>query len=168
MVELFETFVEWLKSSGFTDITTLVNTGGIFGGIFAVVKVLKKSNAKEILAIAEKQTLSKEFTETSEKINGVEENQKALEQKLDKVIGMFMILLNNAKIPSEAKTQALDLFNCTTKEVKKVADKVSDVVEKIVEVVQEQVETTKKATENTDTTNPYLESIDKLLNEKQN
>ena len=104
--------------------------------------------------------LSKEQKETKEEIDDIKENQSAINETLNKVIGLMFIMLNNSKISAEAKQQALEVFNSTTKEVKNVVASVEEIVEKIQNEVEKNISEEPK-----EEYNPYLKNVEQLINE---
>lgn len=160
LVQTIEYCLNWLKSSGFGEIIDIGTLGTIIGGLIVCFKKVKKNTSELIIAQSEKIQMSKEQKETKKEIDDIKSNQELVSEQLTKVTGMLLVLLNNSKIPADAKQQALDVFNSATKEVKKVAESVNDVVEKVQKQVEENVKVQK---ENNEETNPYLKNVESLI-----
>lgn len=152
--------LEWLQNSGFGEVINLGTLGTLIGTIFVSVKNIKKNTADLIVAQTEKMQLSKEQKETKEEIDDIKENQSAINETLNKVIGLMFIMLNNSKISAEAKQQALEVFNSTTKEVKNVVANVEEIVEKIQNEIEKNISEEPK-----EEYNPYLKNVEQLINE---
>lgn len=153
--------LDWLKESGFGEIIDLGILGTLITTIGISIKNIKKSTSDLIIAQSEKIQMSKEQKETKKEIDDIKSNQEIVSEQLSKVTGLLLIILNNSKIPADAKQQALDVFNSATKEVKKVTQTVEDVVDKIQKQVEENV---KLQSENKEETNPYLKNVESLIN----
>ena len=152
--------LEWLQNSGFGEVINLGTLGTLIGTIFVSVKNIKKNNADLIVAQTEKMQLSKEQKETRKEIDDIKENQSAINETLNKAIGLMFIMLNNSKISAEAKQQALEVFNSTTKEVKNVVASVEEIVEKIQNEIEKNISEEPK-----EEYNPYLKNVEQLINE---
>lgn len=153
--------LEWLESSGFGEIINISTLGTLIGGLIACFNKIKKNTSELIIAQSEKIQMSKEQKETKKEIDDIKSNQEVVSEQLSKVTGLLLIILNNSKIPADAKQQALDVFNSATKEVKKVTEAVEVVVDKIQKQVEENV---KLQSENKEETNPYLKNVESLIN----
>lgn len=163
LLETIQTILDFLKNSGVGEIIDIGTLGTLITTIVVSLKTIKKNTSDLIIAQSEKIQMSKEQKETKKEIDDIKTNQESIDEKLTKLTGMMLILFNNSKISSEAKQQALDVFHATTKEIKNVTEKVTDVVEKVQKQVEENV-----ALENANKTevNPYLENVEKLINER--
>ena len=161
ILQTIETILEWLKTSGFGEIIDIGTLGTLITTIVISIKNIKKSTSDLIIAQSEKIQMSKEQKETKKEIDDIKSNQEVVSEQLSKVTGLLLIILNNSKIPADAKQQALDVFNSATKEVKKVTEAVEDVVDKIQKQVEENV---KLQSENKEETNPYLKNVESLIN----
>lgn len=153
--------LEWLESSGVGEFINISTLGTLITSIFVYYKKIKKSTSDLIIAQSEKIQMSKEQKETKKEIDDIKSNQEVVSEQLSKVTGLLLIILNNSKIPADAKQQALDVFNSATKEVKKVTETVEVVVDKIQKQVEENV---KLQSENKEETNPYLKNVESLIN----
>ena len=160
-LQTIQTVLDWLQSSGFGEIIDLGTLGTLITTIVISIKKIKKSTSDLIIAQSEKIQMSKEQKETKKEIDDIKSNQEVVSEQLSKVTGLLLIILNNSKIPADAKQQALDVFNSATKEVKKVTETVEVVVDKIQKQVEENV---KLQSENKEETNPYLKNVESLIN----
>lgn len=160
-LQTIQTVLDWLQSSGFGEIIDIGTLGTLITTIVISIKNIKKSTSDLIIAQSEKIQMSKEHKETKKEIDDIKSNQEVVSEQLSKVTGLLLIILNNSKIPADAKQQALDVFNSATKEVKKVTETVEVVVDKIQKQVEENV---KLQSENKEETNPYLKNVESLIN----
>ncbi len=160
-LQTIQTVLDWLQSSGFGEIIDIGTLGTLITTIVISIKNIKKSTSDLIIAQSEKIQMSKEQKETKKEIDDIKSNQEVVSEQLSKVTGLLLIILNNSKIPADAKQQALDVFNSATKEVKKVTETVEVVVDKIQKQVEENV---KLQSENKEETNPYLKNVESLIN----
>lgn len=151
----------WLVESGIGEIINIGTLPTIIATFVLGYKKINKSSSELIIAQSEKIQMSKEQKETKKEIDNIKSNQEIVSKQLSKLTGLLLIILNNSKIPADAKQQALDVFNSATKEVKKVTEIVEDVVDKIQKQVEENV---KLQSENKEETNPYLKNVESLIN----
>ncbi len=165
LLQTIQTVLDWLQSSGFGEIIDIGTLGTLITTIVISIKNIKKSTSDLIIAQSEKIQMSKERKETKEEIDGIKNSQELVTEQLTKVTGMLLVLLNNSKISAEAKQQALDVFNSATKEVKQVTNTVEDIVEKVQKQVEENIALQKETQEET---NPYLKTVETLINETKN
>ena len=164
MQELWEVVVEWFKSSGLDvafDLGTIIT---VITSVVIGTKSFKKTKTAQIIAVSENQQMTKEYKETSEEIVNIKESIESLTNVTNKLIGLSMILLENAKIPADAKEKALNLFTASTESVKKVVEKVEDIVDNITESVKETIEKEKEQEKSTTTNNIHLNAIEYLIN----
>lgn len=160
-LETIQYCFNWLKESGIGEVIDLGTLPTVIAAIIVGFKKINKSSSELIVAQSENIQISKEQKETKKEIDDIKSTQNVILEQLSKVSGLLLIVLNNSKIPADAKQQALDVFNSATKEVKKVAEAVEDVVDKIQKQVEENV---KLQSENKEETNPYLKNVESLIN----
>ena len=167
MLELWNELVEWVKNSGVDIALDLGSIGTLITTAVMVCKSFKKSKRTEIVAVSEKRQISKEYQETKEEIVDIKDSIQSLENIVQKLIGLNMILLENAKIPADAKEKALNLFTTSTENVKKVIEKVEDIVENIEESVKETIAKEKEQEKNTNSNNIYMNNLETLINDSK-
>lgn len=163
MQELWQIVVEWFKSSGVDvafDLGTIVT---VITSVIIGVKSINKTKTSQIIAVSENQQMTKEFKETSEEIVNIKDSIESLTNVTNKLIGLSMILLENAKIPADAKEKALNLFTAGTENIQKVIQKVEDIVDNISESVKETIEKEKEQEKTTSSNNVYLNNLDNLI-----
>lgn len=165
LLQTIQTVLDWLQTSGVGEIIDIGTLGTLITTIVISIKNIKKSTSDLIIAQSEKIQMSKERKETKEEIDDIKNNQEFVTEQLTKVTGMLLVLLNNSKISAEAKQQALDVFNSATKEVKQVTNTVEEIVEKVQKQVEENIALQKETQEET---NPYLKTVETLINETKN
>lgn len=163
MLELWNELVAWFKSSGVDVALDAGSIGAFITSAVLVCKSFKNTKRAEIVAVSENRQLSKEYKETSSEIVNIKESVVALENIMQKLIGLNMILLENAKIPADAKEKAMELFTTSTEKVNVVIKKVEDVVERIEESVKETIAKEKEQEKSTNTDNIYLTNLDGLV-----
>lgn len=163
MLELWNTLVEWVKNSGIDVALDLGSIGTLITSVVMVTKSFKKTKKAEIIAVSENRQISKEYKETSEEIVNIKESVNSLENIMQKLIGLNMILLENAKIPADAKEKALNLFSTSTENVKKVMQKVEDIVEEIEVQVKETIQKEKEQEKTTNSNNIYMNQLENLI-----